>query len=362
MKRRDKKNILIMAGGTGGHVYPALATARCLQGEGYRVEWLGTEQGIESRLVPAAGITLHRLSVTGLRGKRLAVLLKAPLLLPLALGQAMKVCLRLRPGCVLGMGGFASGPGGLSAWLLGVPLLIQEQNAVPGTTNRILARLASVVMEGFEGAFGLPGVLYTGNPVRPEIANMPAPELRQRGRHKPLRVLVVGGSLGAQALNQAMPAALAAMPESLRPEVRHQTGPKQYAATAALYQANAVVASVEPYIEDMAEAYSWADVAVCRAGALTVSELAAAGLPSLLVPYPHAIDDHQTRNAEWLSKRGGAILLPQDALNTATLAQQLVDWQASREDLLAMAIRARECARPMATQEVAARCMEVANA
>lgn len=362
MKQRDRKNILIMAGGTGGHVYPALATAQCLQSAGYRVEWLGTEQGIESRLVPAAGITLHRLTVTGLRGKRLAVLLKAPVLLPLALGQAIKVCRRLRPGCVLGMGGFASGPGGLSAWLLGIPLLIQEQNAVPGTTNRILARLARVVMEGFEGAFGQPGVLFTGNPVRPEIANIAPPEQRQQGRTKPLRILVVGGSLGAEALNQVVPAALALLPESTRPQVRHQTGPKQYDTTAARYRSNEVVASVEPYIDDMAEAYAWADAVVCRAGALTVSELAAAGLPGLLVPYPHAIDDHQTRNAEWLSVRGGAILLPQDQFNAASLAQQLADWQARPGDLLAMAIRARACGRPTATREVADRCMEVANA
>ncbi len=361
MKQRDRKNILIMAGGTGGHVYPALATARCLQSAGYRVEWLGTEQGIESRLVPAAGITLHRLSVTGLRGKHLAVLLKAPLLLPLALGQAVKVCRRFRPGCVLGMGGFASGPGGISAWLLGIPLLIQEQNAVPGTTNRILARLARVVMEGFEGAFAKPGVVFTGNPVRQEITAIPSPVQRQVGRHQPLRILVVGGSLGAQALNQAMPEALALMPEALRPEVRHQAGPKQYDETAALYRACEVSASVEPYIENMAEAYAWADVVVCRAGALTVSELAAAGLPSLLVPYPHAIDDHQTRNAEWLSKRGGAVLLPQQQLNATSLARQLSIWQARPEDLLLMAERARESARPTAAEDVARRCMEVAN-
>jgi UDP-N-acetylglucosamine--N-acetylmuramyl-(pentapeptide) pyrophosphoryl-undecaprenol N-acetylglucosamine transferase len=362
MTQPQNKNILIMAGGTGGHVYPALATARCLQSAGYRVEWLGTGQGIESRLVPASGITLHCLTVTGLRGKRLSVLLKAPLLLPLALAQALKVCRRFRPGCVLGMGGFASGPGGVSAWLLGIPLLIHEQNAVPGTTNRILSHLARVVMEGFEGAFARPGVVFTGNPVRQEIVEIPAPDERDWGRRQKLRVLVVGGSLGAQVLNQVMPAALASMPEVSRPEVRHQTGPKQYDETAGLYRAQELSARVEPYIEDMAEAYSWADVVVCRAGALTVSELAAAGLPSLLVPYPHAIDDHQTRNAQWLASRGGAVLLPQQQFNAVSLAAQLSQWQARPEALLVMARRARECARPDAAQEVATRCMEAANA
>lgn len=361
MKQRDHKHILIMAGGTGGHVYPALATARCLQDAGYQVEWLGTERGIESRLVPDAGITLHCLTVTGLRGKRLWVLLKAPVLLPLALGQAMKVCRRFRPACVLGMGGFASGPGGVCAWLLGIPLLIQEQNAVPGTTNRILARLARVVMEGFQGAFGRPGVVFTGNPVRREIVDIPTPDQRGLGRHKKLRVLVVGGSLGAQALNQAVPAALVQMPETSRPQVRHQTGPGQYAETASRYRSSAVAARVEPYIEDMAEAYSWADVVICRAGALTVSELAAAGLPSLLVPYPHAIDDHQTRNAEWLASRGGAVLLPQQQLDAVSLARQLSAWQADPEQLLAMARCARDCARPQAAEDVAKHCVEVAS-
>lgn len=361
MKHSGGKNILIMAGGTGGHVYPALATAQCLRSAGYRVEWLGTRKGIESRLVPEAGIHLNCLSITGLRGKRLAVLLKAPVLLPLAVLQALKVCLRFKPNCVLGMGGFASGPGGVSAWLLRIPLVIQEQNAVPGTTNRILSRFARVVLEGFAGAFGSDRAEYSGNPIRREIADIAPPEQRELGRHHPLRVLVVGGSLGAKALNDAMPAALALLPLERRPQVWHQTGPTQYEATRALYQQQGIEALIAPYIDDMSEAYKWADVVVCRAGALTVSELAAVGLPSLLVPYPHAIDDHQTRNAQWLCQRGGATLLPQAQLNPESLAEYLGVWADEPTDLQEMAARARACARPQAAQQVAEKCMEVAG-
>jgi UDP-N-acetylglucosamine--N-acetylmuramyl-(pentapeptide) pyrophosphoryl-undecaprenol N-acetylglucosamine transferase len=361
MTMRGGKNILIMAGGTGGHVYPALATARCLQSAGYQVEWLGTRKGIESRLVPEAGIPLNCLSITGLRGKRLAVLLKAPVLLPLALFQALQVFRRFKPNCVLGMGGFASGPGGVSAWLLRVPLVIQEQNAVPGTTNRLLARLARVVLEGFAGAFGSTKAIFSGNPVRSEIADMPDPQQRGVGTHQPMRLLVVGGSLGAQALNQAVPQALALMPESSRPTVRHQAGPSQYTATLNYYQAAGVAGSVSPYLDEMAEAYAWADVVVCRAGALTVSELAAAGLPALLVPYPHAIDDHQTRNAQWLCARGGAILMPQSELSAASLAQQLTTWAQAPDQLGEMALKARACARPQAAMLVAEHCMELAH-
>ena len=361
MKNRGGKNILIMAGGTGGHVYPALATAQCLQSAGYRVEWLGTRKGIESRLVPEAGIRLNCLTITGLRGKRLAVLLKAPVLLPLALIQALKVCLRFKPSCVLGMGGFASGPGGVSAWLLRIPLVIQEQNAVPGTTNRILSHLARVVLEGFEGAFGDTRAEYCGNPVRREITDIAPPEQRELGRRHPVRVLVVGGSLGAKALNEAMPAALALLPRERRPQVWHQTGPTQFDVTRALYQQHGLEAQIAPYIDDMSEAYQWADVVVCRAGALTVSELAAVGLASLLVPYPHAIDDHQTQNAQWLCQRGGATLLPQTQLNAESLARYLGMWVDEPIQLQQMAARARACARPQAAQQVAAKCMEVAG-
>lgn len=351
-----------MAGGTGGHVYPALATAVCLRRAGYAVEWLGTRRGIESRLVPEAGIPLHFLSITGLRGKRLAVLIKAPVLLTLALFQATGVCLRLRPCCVLGMGGFASGPGGVSAWLLRRPLVIQEQNAIPGTTNRLLARVADRVLEGFQGAFQRRGAVYTGNPVREAIAALPTPEERRRTRGSgPLRVLVVGGSLGAAVLNETVPRALARLPAGQRPEVRHQTGPAKWEETEALYRELGVAADVSAYIEDMPAVYGWADLVICRAGALTVAELAAAGVAALLVPFPSAIDDHQTRNAQWLADRGAAVLLPQPRFDADALAQRLRDWIANPVELAAMARRARACAMPDAAAAVARNCMEIAR-
>lgn len=362
MSAGRSRNILIMAGGTGGHVYPALATARCLQSAGYQVEWLGTRKGIEARLVPEAGIPLNCLSVTGLRGKRLAVLLKAPILLPLAVLQALRVCLRFKPVCVLGMGGFASGPGGLSAWLLRIPLVIHEQNAIPGTTNRILARFARQVLEGFAGAFGSAAARFTGNPVREDIAGIEPPAQRGVGDHRPLRLLVVGGSLGAQVLNETVPRALAQMPVAGRPEVWHQAGPKNYEATSAAYREGGVEARIDAYIDDMAEAYRWADAVVCRAGALTVAELAAVGLPAVLVPYPYAIDDHQTHNARWLSSRDGAVLMPQSELDAPRLAAQLRAWSEQPGQLASMAENARTCARPAAAQEVAACCEEVARA
>lgn len=356
------KRLLIMAGGTGGHVYPALATAEVMRAAGYDVQWLGTRKGIEARLVPQAGIPLHFIRVTGLRGKRLAVLLQAPFLLTLALVQAIAVLLRIRPSCVLGMGGFASGPGGVGAWLMRIPLVIQEQNAIPGTTNRLLARVATRVLEGFEGAFGMTGARFTGNPVRRDIAALAPPRERRASRGEgALQVLVVGGSLGASALNEVVPAALAALPVALRPRVRHQTGTALFDETRQRYLAAGVDADVSAYIDDMAAAYAWADVVVCRAGALTVAELAAAGVASLLVPYPHAIDDHQTRNAQWLVARGGAMLLPQDRLSAEVLAQRLRDWAARPQQLEVMAQAARACGTPRAAEAVARNCMEVAS-
>ena len=363
MSSASRKHILIMAGGTGGHVYPALATAQHLRDADIEVEWLGTRKGIEARLAPEAGITLHCLSITGIRGKRLAVLVKAPFLLVLALGQALRVCLRFKPDCVLGMGGFASGPGGLAAWLLRIPLVIQEQNAVPGTTNRILAHFARQVLEGFEGAFGLSRARFSGNPVREAIMRIAPPEQRYANRRGPLKLLVVGGSLGAQALNQVVPEALASLPPVRRPSVWHQTGAAHYATTQALYQQHqqrGLEARVAAYIEDMAEAYAWADIVLCRAGALTVAELAAAGLASVLVPYPHAIDDHQTSNAQWLVERGAAVLLPQPQLSAARLVELLENWNDEPATLLLMARQARACAKPDAAKMVADCCKELA--
>ncbi len=391
--------ILIMAGGTGGHVFPALAVADALRAAGAEVHWLGTRRGLEARLVPAAGIPLATLAVTGLRGKGAGAWLLAPLRLGWALLQALAVILRFRPMAVLGMGGFAAGPGGLMAWLLRLPLLIHEQNAVPGTTNRLLSRLADRVMVGFPEAFaGRRGVVVTGNPVRAAIAALPPPATRLAGREGPLRLLVIGGSQGARALNEALPAAVAALPAALRPRLHHQTGARAEAAVRAAYaKAGVTQARVEAFVEDMAGAYAWADLVICRAGALTLAELTAAGCAAVLVPFPHAVDDHQTRNARHLEAAGAALLVAEDEALAARLAAILREFATSAEDaagepagnpvsdaqetvpgetasgetvsgaepdrrrLLAMAQAAHGLARPDAAEAVARLCLEAAH-
>ena len=353
------KPVLIMAGGTGGHVYPALAVARELLRAEVPVIWLGTRAGLEARVIPAAGIPIQWIRVSGLRGKGIARRLAAPFMLALALWQALIVMLRVRPGAVLGMGGFVTGPGGLMAWLLRRPLLIHEQNSIAGLTNRWLARLATQVMAGFPGA--LPKAIHTGNPVRADIAALPPPEERLAGRSGRLHLLVLGGSLGAQALNDGVPAALAELDASARPEVLHQTGTRNLEATQAAYQAAGQEARLEPFIEDMAAAYAWADLVVCRAGALTVAELAAAGIGSVLVPYPHAVDDHQTGNARYLADADAAVILPQTELRATRLAELLRDFVAGRDRLLAMARAARALARPNAAQQVTRLCLAAAG-
>ncbi len=353
--------VLIMAGGTGGHVFPALAVASELTALGVPVSWLGTRRGLEARVVPAAGYPLHRIRVTGLRGKGVLRLLLAPFMLLLAMLQSLVVFLRIRPAAVLGMGGFTAGPGGVVAWLLRRPLLIHEQNSVPGTTNRLLAPLARQVLEGFPGS--LPARYrprHIGNPVRAEIAALPAPGERMRGREGGLRLLVVGGSLGAQVLNRTVPEAVALLQDSLALEIRHQTGRAEESVVRERYAALGCPARAEAFIEDMAEAYAWADLVVCRAGALTIAELAAAGLPAILVPFPHATDDHQTGNAAYLADAGAAILLPQPELNDEVLARELQRLGGDREVLLAMANRARELAVTDAAQQVARLCLEAA--
>ena len=359
--------ILIMAGGTGGHVFPALAVAAVLRERGAEVQWLGTRRGLESRLVPAAGIPLATLSVAGLRGKGPLSWLAAPFKLAWSLGQSLLVILRFRPMAVLGMGGFASGPGAVMTWLLHLPLLIHEQNAVAGLTNRVLARLARRVMTGFPGTFPRARrALHTGNPVRPAIAAVPPPAQRLAGRQGPLRLLVIGGSQGARALNQAVPRALATLPSPCRPLVRHQCGARWQEEVAAEYRRQGLDdARVEPFIEDMAEAYAWADLVVCRAGALTVAELAAAGSAAILVPYPHAVDDHQTRNAMSLVEQGAALLVPEGEAFGERLADCLRGFAredgADRPRLLAMAEAARRQARPDAAERVAQLCLEAAH-
>lgn len=350
---RKSPHALIMAGGTGGHVFPALAVAEALRQRDWQLSWLGTTQGIEARLVPERGITLHTLPVAGWRGKRLLSRLAAPWRLSASLWAALALMLRLRPQVVLGFGGFASGPGGLMAAALGRPLLIHEQNAVAGMTNRWLARVADQVLAGFPDSFPENVAVSTvGNPVRSAIADLPAPEQRWLGRDGPLRLLVLGGSLGALRLNQVVPAALALLPAA--PLVRHQTGTRTLEAAQTQYAQAGVDAEIVPFIEDMAAAYAWADVVVCRAGALTVAEIAAAGVPALFVPYPHAVDDHQTANARELVQAGAAWLLPETELTAESLAASL--GALTRDDCLERGRQARLRARIDATDRLVAAC------
>jgi UDP-N-acetylglucosamine--N-acetylmuramyl-(pentapeptide) pyrophosphoryl-undecaprenol N-acetylglucosamine transferase len=354
--------VLIMAGGTGGHVFPALAVAEELVARGVAVSWLGTRRGLEARVVPEAGYPLETMRVSGLRGKGRMRLLLAPFMLLIALLQALVILLRLRPCAVLGMGGFASGPGGVIAWLLRRPLLIHEQNSVAGMTNRWLAPLARTVMEAFPGS--LPAkyrALHTGNPVRREIARLPDPAERLAQRQGALHVLVIGGSLGAHALNTIVPAAMARLSAGNTCSVRHQTGAVDIDAVRQAYLAAGVDAQVSPFIDDMATAYAWADLVICRAGALTVAELAVVGVAAILVPFPHATDDHQTGNARFLADAGAAILMPQETLDPERLAQLLDDFTAQREVLLEMAGRARSLAQPHAARRVAELCLQAAG-
>ena len=341
--------VLVMAGGTGGHVFPALAVAEALRARGLDVVWMGTRLGLEARVVPAAGIDIEWITIGGLRGKALATRLVAPFKIGLAVVQALRIMLRLRPAVVLGMGGYAAGPGGVAAWLTRRPLVIHEQNAVAGTTNRLLARLARRVLAAFPGAFPA-GVNaeVVGNPVRPAIAALPHPDQRLAGRSGRIRLLVLGGSQGALALNEAVPAALAHLPEPLRPEVRHQAGRNTLDLAQAAYRTRGVAAEVTEFIDDMAEAYGWADLAICRAGALTVSELAAAGLPAVLVPFPAAVDNHQTLNGGYLVAAGAAVLVPERQLGHERLGRVLAGLLADRSRLQDMARRARGAARPEA--------------
>ncbi|HEY7884436.1 MAG TPA: undecaprenyldiphospho-muramoylpentapeptide beta-N-acetylglucosaminyltransferase [Cellvibrionaceae bacterium] len=332
--------ILIMAGGTGGHVFPALAVAHKLQANGHDVYWLGTQRGIEARVVPAAGIAINYLSIEGVRGRGILGLLKAPFLIMCALWQSMAAIKKFNADVVVGFGGFVSGPGGLATWLLRKPLVIHEQNAVVGTTNRLLAPLSRYIATGFDNV--LKNGDWLGNPVRDAIALVPAPELRMRDRDaEPVRILVLGGSLGAQAINQLLPEALSEVSANTAVTVWHQSGARHTESTLALYMLHQVNAKVEPFIEDMAGAYAWADLVICRAGALTVSEIMAVGVAALLIPLPHAIDDHQTCNAAVLASAGAALSIPQRDLDARRLAHLLQGELSDRERLLQMAMAAR---------------------
>ncbi|MGB5131429.1 MAG: undecaprenyldiphospho-muramoylpentapeptide beta-N-acetylglucosaminyltransferase [Steroidobacteraceae bacterium] len=356
--------VMIMAGGTGGHVFPALAVAGILQQRRREVVWLGTRRGIEARLVPAAGFAVEWIEVEGLRGKGISGWLLAPLSLTRALWQAWRALRRRRPGVVLGCGGFVSGPGGIAAWLTGVPLVIHEQNAIAGMTNRWLARVALRVAEGFPGSFARRrGAVHVGNPIRREIAALPSPGERFAGRAGALQLFVFGGSQGAAALNRLLPEALAKLAAPARPHVLHQSGTRDREATAAAYRRLGIQADVRAFIDDMAGAYRAADLVVARAGALTVAELAAAGVASVLVPFPAAVDDHQTKNAAWLGQAGAARVVGEQGLTAARLAQHLSDLLLpGRAGLLAMAEAARAIAITDAAERVAALCLEAEEA
>jgi UDP-N-acetylglucosamine--N-acetylmuramyl-(pentapeptide) pyrophosphoryl-undecaprenol N-acetylglucosamine transferase len=337
--------VLIMAGGTGGHVFPALAVARVLLERGVPVVWLGAPGSMESRLVPANGIPMEWIRVRGIRGKGALAKISAPFAIFRAVLQAARVLRRVRPRAVLGAGGFVSGPGGIAAWLLRMPLLIHEQNAIAGMTNRWLARVATQVLEGFPGSFGR-GVAARciGNPVRADIASAPDPAKRFFGRGAQASVLVLGGSQGAQRLNRLLPEAIALIAPTARPRVRHQAGERDLMETREAYARASVDAEVLPFIDDMAAAYSWADLAICRAGALTISELQAVGLGAILVPYPAAVDDHQSRNAETMVRIGAGVIVQERDLDAASLAHLIAELAADRGGLLRMAQAARSAA------------------
>lgn len=356
MTTNARRRVLIMAGGTGGHVFPALSLAKALQAQQVDVEWLGSPRGIENRLVPEAGITLHTIAISGLRGNGLAGWLKAPLKLSQAVLQARTVIRDFKPQVVVGLGGFASGPGGLAAWLSRIPLIIHEQNAVAGLTNRVLSRLAKRTFAAFPEAFGLRAEVI-GNPVREDIAALGStPKSADTLSNRPLHLLVVGGSLGAVALNERLAPALAALPVGQRPEVRHQAGKDRDATTADNYHQHGVSADVSPFIDDMATAYAWADLVVCRSGALTVAELAAAAKPALLVPFPFAVDDHQRVNAQVLVKAGAAKCVVQSELTVERLSEFLNQLLVPNT-LAAMAAKARQAAHLDATERLAEGCL-----
>lgn len=351
---------LVMAGGTGGHIFPGLAVAQELRAQGWTVCWLGGKgskhnASMESRLVPPQGFRFEALDFTGVRGKGAMTLVLLPLRLLRAFWQSIQVVRRVRPDVVIGLGGYITFPGAMMAVLLGKPLVLHEQNAVAGMANRVLAGVADRIYSAFPDV--LAKARWVGNPLRREFIGQPTPEKRFAGRSGPLRVLVVGGSLGARILNDTVPQALALLPRESRPQVIHQSGSAQIDALRANYQRAGVEAELMPFIDDMASAFAHADLVVCRAGASTVTEIAAMGVAALFVPLPSAVDDHQTRNARFLVDQGGGWLLPQAELDAQRLAQFF--QQATRENLLACATTARRCAKTDATAHVVRACAEL---
>lgn len=351
--------LMIMAGGTGGHVFPAIAVADMLKNKGWQIVWLATTGGMENRLIADKPYLVSSITMRGVRGNGLKRWVFLPVQLFTACVQSFKALRKHRPDVVLGMGGFAAFPGGLMAWLMRKPVVIHEQNSVAGLSNRVMATFARSILAAFPSAFGAKS-LVVGNPIRPEIIAIPDPVQRFSERNGNLRVLVIGGSLGAHVLNEAVPLALALIPGEQRPLVVHQAGTKHLQTLQQQYASAGVKAELHAFIEDMAAMYQWCDLVVCRAGALTVSELAAAGVASVLVPLPHAVDDHQTGNARYLADADAALLLPQSELSAQKLAAIIHHF--TRPRLLEMACNARRLAKPGATADVARICEELAHA
>lgn len=351
------KTLMVMAGGTGGHVYPAMAVADHLKALGWNIVWLCTEGGMENRLIADKDYRKAMITMRGVRGKGLLGWVLLPLKLATAFKQSYQAITQSKPNLVLGMGGFAAFPGGVMAWLLRKPLVIHEQNSVAGLTNKTLAVFAKRVLAAFPAAFGRKASVV-GNPVRSDITQVAEPVTRFKDRQGPLRLLVVGGSLGAQALNEVLPKAIATLDLTERPQVIHQAGEKHIAQLQNHYQAAGVTADAKAFINDMAAMYAWADIVICRAGALTVAELSAVGVASVLVPFPHAVDDHQTTNAHYLSEAGAAVLIPQPEFTVEKVSALLKTL--TRETCLQMSVKARALGKPEATETVAKICMELA--
>ncbi|MCW8930034.1 MAG: undecaprenyldiphospho-muramoylpentapeptide beta-N-acetylglucosaminyltransferase [Gammaproteobacteria bacterium] len=381
MSQLNEKKILIMAGGTGGHIFPALATANVLKQKGVHIEWLGTKKGMESRLVPAHNFPINYINIGGLRGKGIKTLLLLPFRLIRAMAQTFKVYRKVKPDVVLGMGGFVTGPGGIVGWMTRTPLVLHEQNAIAGLTNKILFRFSQKVLAAFPGAFSENKKLrIIGNPVRKEIMSITKPEIRfekkwaKNNDGKQLNILVVGGSLGAVALNEKLPEALNDIDQTgqLKKSVfeqiniRHQCGEKHLNATKENYsnfiepeKIASIKVDIMPFIDDMAKNYEWADLVICRSGALTVSEIAAVGVASLLVPYPYAVDDHQSANAAYLSDEGAAFLVQQSELNSQKISDIIMSLD--KKNILNMAVKARQLSTNDAAEVVANECLSLVD-
>lgn len=351
------RSVLVMAGGTGGHIFPGLAVAECLRNQGWTVAWMGNPTGMEYRLVPAKGFAFEGVKFSGLRGKGMLTKVLMPFRLARAMMQSWKILRRLKPSVVLGMGGYITFPGGLVSYLMGRPLVLHEANSVAGSANRVLARFATRVLTGFPKT--LKEAQWVGNPIRESFESLSDCRARYGKRQGPLHLLIVGGSLGAAALNTVVPEALALLPADRRPNVLHQTGEQHLESVTKTYQQLGVNGELKPFIDDMAAAYANADLVICRAGAMTVSEISAAGVAACFVPFPYAIDDHQTANARFLSDAKAAILIPQSQLDADSLANLVLGLR--REDLAEMAVKAQALAKFHATEEVASICEECAR-